>query len=94
MSATRTAGSYGTLKNNTKEEPTFLFDKSNYTLMLAGVGLILIGLFLLSGGKSPDPHQFNDAELYSFRRITLAPLVMLAGFGLEVYAIMKKPKEA
>jgi hypothetical protein len=69
----------------------FLFDRSNYTFMIAGVVLIMIGFMLMSGGKSPDPHKFNYDEIYSFRRITLAPIVALIGFGLEVYAIMKKP---
>ncbi|XZF12632.1 DUF3098 domain-containing protein [Chitinophagaceae bacterium MMS25-I14] len=72
---------------------TFLFDKTNYTWMLAGLALILLGFLLMSGGKSADPHQFNYDEVYSFRRITLAPIVILLGFGIEVYAIMKKPKE-
>ena len=71
----------------------FLFDRSNYTFMIVGVVLIIIGFMLMSGGKSPDPHQFNFDEIYSFRRITLAPIVALIGFGLEVYAIMKKPAE-
>ena len=70
----------------------FLFDKENYMLMFAGLALILIGFVLMSGGKSADPHQFNYEEIYSFRRITLAPIVLLAGIGLEVYAIMKRPK--
>ncbi|MDR3680353.1 MAG: DUF3098 domain-containing protein [Flavipsychrobacter sp.] len=80
-----------------KDEPrgnqTFLFGKENYTWMIGGVVLILIGFALMSGGKSPDPHQFNYDEIYSFRRITLAPIVILAGFVVEVFAIMKKPKE-
>jgi Protein of unknown function (DUF3098) len=71
----------------------YLFDRSNYTFMIAGVILIIIGFMLMSGGKSADPHQFNFDEIYSFRRITLAPIVALIGFGLEVYAIMKKPAE-
>lgn len=71
----------------------FLFGKENYTLMIAGVVLILIGFMLMSGGKSADPHQFNYDEIYSFRRITLAPMVILAGFVVEVFAIMRKPKE-
>jgi hypothetical protein len=71
---------------------TFLFDKSNYRLMLIGFGLILLGLFLMAGGKSPDPNVFNDAEVYSFRRITLAPVLMMIGFGIEMWAILKKPK--
>lgn len=72
---------------------TFLFDRSNYTWMIGGVALILIGFLLMSGGKSPDPHKFLYDEIYSFRRITLAPIVILLGFALEVYAIMKKPTE-
>lgn len=85
--------------NNTKKpaEPrgnqTFLFDKTNYMWMLGGLALILLGFILMSGGKSADPHQFNYDEIYSFRRITLAPIVILLGFGLEAYAIMKKPKD-
>jgi len=71
----------------------FLFDKSNYTWMIAGVVLILISLVLMAGGKSPDPHKFNYDEIYSFRRITLAPVLMMIGFAIEVYAIMKKPSE-
>ena len=71
----------------------FLFDRSNYTFMIAGVVLIIIGFMLMSGGKSPDPHKFNFDEIYSFRRITLAPIVALLGFGLEIYAIMKKPAQ-
>ena len=60
--------------------------------MWMGIGLlcILIGFALMSGGKSPDPHQFNYNEIYSFRRITLAPIVVLIGFAIEAYAIMMK----
>lgn len=72
----------------------FLFDRSNYMWMIGGIVLILIGFALMAGGKSPDPHKFNYDEIFSFRRITLAPLICLLGFGIEVYAIMKKPKEA
>jgi hypothetical protein len=76
-----------------KKEQTFLFDKDNYIWMIAGIALIFIGFMLMSGGKSPDPTKFNYDEIYSFRRITLAPIVVLLGFAIEVYAIMKKPKE-
>ena len=79
--------------NEPRGNQTFLFDKSNYTWMIGGVVLILIGFMLMSGGKSPDPHQFLYDEIYSFRRITLAPIVILLGFALEVYAIMKKPAD-
>lgn len=69
---------------------TFLFDRQNYIWMGVGLLCILIGFALMSGGKSPDPHQFNYDEVYSFRRITLAPIVIMLGFGIEAYAIMLK----
>lgn len=76
-----------------KKEITFLFDKENYMWMIGGVALIFIGFLLMSGGKSANPHEFHYDEIYSFRRITLAPITVLLGFAVEVYAIMKKPKE-
>jgi hypothetical protein len=69
---------------------TFLFDNTNYIWMGAGLLCIIIGFMLMAGGKSPDPHQFNYKEIYSFRRITLAPIVIMIGFGIEAYAIMMK----
>lgn len=77
-----------------KPEMTLLFDKENYMWMIGGVALIFIGFMLMSGGKSPNPHEFHYEEIYSFRRITLAPIVILLGFAVEVYAIIKKPKDA
>lgn len=76
-----------------KGNQVIMFDRDNYTWMIIGFLLIIIGFFLMSGGKSPDPTKFNYDEIYSFRRITLAPLVMMLGFVLEVYAIMKKPRQ-
>lgn len=73
---------------------TFLFDKSNYMWLFIGLGCILLGFILMSGGKSPDPHKFNADEVFSARRITIAPLLILLGFGIEAYAIMKKPATA
>lgn len=78
------------MSNNLKQD--FLFDKSNYKWMLIGVAFILLGLVLMAGGKSPDPHKFNYEEIYSFRRITLAPIMILLGLAIEVYAIIKKDK--
>jgi hypothetical protein len=66
------------------------FGKSNYTWMLIGAACIVIGMFLMSGGKSPNPDVFNANEVYSFRRITLAPIVIIIGFVIEIYAIFKK----
>ena len=64
---------------------------ANYKLMLIGLAIIIIGYVLMTGGGSDDPNVFNE-EMFSFRRITLAPIVVLAGFGFEIYAIMYKPK--
>ena len=66
------------------------FGKSNYTWMLIGAAGIVIGMLLMSGGKSPNPDVFNANEVYSFRRITLAPIVIIIGFVIEIYAIFKK----
>ena len=69
-----------------------LFGKENYMWMIAGIALVAIGILLMSGGKSADPNVFKENEVYSFRRITLAPIIILIGLGIEVYAICKKPK--
>jgi hypothetical protein len=67
-----------------------IFGKSNYIWMLVGAALIIAGMLLMSGGKSADPNVFNENEVYSFRRITLAQIVMIAGFLVEIYALFKK----
>jgi Protein of unknown function (DUF3098) len=72
---------------------TYMFGKKNYLMMVVGMVVIGIGFALMSGGKSADPHVFNADELYSFRRITLAPIVVLLGFVIEGIAIMWIPKE-
>jgi hypothetical protein len=66
------------------------FGKSNYTWMLVGATLIIIGMLLMAGGKSTNPDVFNADEVYSFRRITLAPMLIIAGFIVEIFAIFKK----
>lgn len=63
----------------------------NYILLIIGFAIIMIGFLLMMGGKSDDPNVFNP-EIFSFRRITLAPIVVLFGFVFEIWAIMKKPK--
>lgn len=70
----------------------FALTKKNYYLMAIGVAIIVIGFILMTGGGSTDPNQFSAEELFSFRRITLAPIVVIFGFGFEFYAIMKKFK--
>jgi hypothetical protein len=69
-----------------------IFTKDNYRWMLIGIIVIAIGMFLMSGGASKDPSVFNKDEVCSFRRITLAPILIMAGLVLEIYAIFKRPK--
>jgi hypothetical protein len=68
----------------------FVFDKSNYQLVILGLIFIAVGFILMSGGGSDDPNVF-DRSIFSFRRITLAPILVLIGYVIGVYAIMKKP---
>lgn len=72
---------------------TALFGKENYMWMLGGLIVLALGFFLMAGGKSADPNVFNEKEVYSFTRITLAPIFIIAGFVIEIVAIMKKPKQ-
>jgi hypothetical protein len=71
---------------------TSLFDKQNLMLMLLGVGVIALGMILMVGGSSKDPGVFNYDEVYSTSRITIAPILIIIGLGIEIYAIFKKPK--
>jgi hypothetical protein len=70
----------------------FAFGKENYRLMLIGLAFIVVGFLLMIGGGSADPTKFNP-EIFSFRRITLAPILILAGYVIEIFAIMKRPKD-
>jgi Protein of unknown function (DUF3098) len=79
-------------KNTPIVTRTNLFGKENYILMLAGLAVLALGFFLMSGGKSPDPKVFDTKEVYSTTRITIAPILIIAGFIIEIVAIMKKPK--
>ena len=67
-----------------------LFDKQNMWLMLLGVGVIAIGMLLMVGGRSNDPNTFNYDEVYSTLRISVAPVLIIIGLGIEIYAIFKK----
>ena len=70
-----------------------LFGKENYMWMLIGAAVLALGFFLMSGGKSDNPNIFNEKEIYSPVRITIAPLLIIAGFVIEIFAIMKTPKK-
>ena len=80
-------------KNENKEKLNFALGRENYKLLGIGFVIIVIGFLLMLGGKTKDPNEFSD-KIFSFRRITLAPLVVLAGFIFEIWAIMKKPKNS
>jgi hypothetical protein len=76
-----------------KEVKSFpIFEKDNYLWMLGGAVFITLGLILMGGGKSDDPNQFHPDQVYSTTRITIAPLLILAGFVVEIFAIFRKPK--
>ncbi len=76
-----------------EEDLGFAFHKENYLLLLVGLVLIAIGFLLMLGGGSDDPKVFSEA-LFDFRRLTLAPILILAGFIVEIFAIMKRPKSS
>ena len=78
-------------KNTNKPQKPFLFEKKNYMLMVIGLVVIMLGFALMAGGGSDDPEVFNEA-IYSFRRIRLAPTLVIIGLGIEIYAILAKPK--
>ncbi len=83
------SGSKGNVSTGSASK-SLLFNKDNYIWMGAGALLIIIGLFLMSGGKMPDPNTWDPDLIYSFRRTVLAPIVILLGLGVEIYAIFKK----
>jgi membrane-bound ClpP family serine protease len=78
-----------------KEEPSaagLAFTRENYILLAIGFAIIVLGFILMAGGKSANPEVFSK-KIFSFRRITLAPVIVLLGFAFEIYAIMKKPRK-
>ena len=75
--------------SNSKD--TFVFGRENYILMIIGLAIVFIGYLLMVGGASDDPTKFNP-EIFNTQRLTVSPIVILIGFIIEIYAIMKKPK--
>ena len=78
------------MKEDTKKQE-FLFGANNYKILIIGLVVIAIGFILMSGGANENPNVFNE-EVYNFRRIRLAPTVVLIGFGITIYSILKKSK--
>ncbi|MDR2126187.1 MAG: DUF3098 domain-containing protein [Prevotellaceae bacterium] len=86
-----------TIKKSTpikeNENKNFAMPSQNYKFLAAGCAIIVLGFLLMLGGGNEDPTQFDADKMFSFRRITLATLVVVAGFVFVGYAIMRKPKE-
>ncbi len=81
-------------KTDNNSTPNYALGKENYILLVIGFIIIITGFLLMIGGKSDDPNVFNEKEIFSTRRITIAPVVILFGYLFEIWAIMKKPKKA
>ncbi|MEP6927543.1 MAG: DUF3098 domain-containing protein [Ginsengibacter sp.] len=79
-----------TIQNSSAEN--ILFTKENYKWMVIGLVIMALGFFLMAGGKSSNPNVFSDQDVYSPMRITVAPILIVAGLLVEIFAIMKKPK--
>ena len=77
---------------NNQDNKDFLFEKVNYKILLIGIAVIALGFILMTGGGSDDPKVFNES-VFDFRRIRLAPTVVLIGFGVTIFAILKNPKK-
>lgn len=74
-----------------KPETDFLFDRTKYTLLIIGLVVTALGFILMIGGGSDDPNQFSY-DLFNFRRLTLAPFLVLLGYGIQIYSILKRKK--
>ena len=76
----------------TESKQMFDFGRRNYKFLIIGLALIFGGFLLMMGGGSDSPDEFNE-KMFGFRRLTLAPILILLGFAIEIYAIMSKPKD-
>ena len=73
-----------------EEKKNIVLNKKNYLFIILGCVVVILGFVLMSGGGSENPDVFNEEELFSFRRITLAPFLVMLGYGLVLFGIMKK----
>lgn len=99
VSTKKTAKSQAARKRATRSRSDnahieLIFGRQNYILMAAGAGLIFLGLILMSGGSMPSPDVWEPERIYSFRRTTLAPILIIAGLVVEIFAIFKRPESS
>lgn len=78
-------------KDGVKQSGGFVFDKKSYIYLAIGVAILIVGFLLMAGGAPKDQNTFNE-EVFNHRRITIAPLVVLGGYGFIIWVIMRKPK--
>ncbi|WP_299058727.1 DUF3098 domain-containing protein [uncultured Polaribacter sp.] len=78
------------MENENIQQPTFLFGKKNYIIMIVGIIFITLGFIFMAGGGSENPEVFNK-EIYNWQRIRLAPTLVIIGLGIEIYAILANP---
>ena len=83
----------GEQKRKQETKSNFIFGRQNYKFMFIGIVLIALGFILMAGGGSDDPNVFNP-EIFNFRRIRLAPTLILIGFGIQIYAILLNPNKS
>ena len=76
-----------------KNLKSFLFGKRNYQILFVAIAMVALGYILMAGGGSGDPNIFNP-EIFNFRRIRLAPTLVISGFGIAIYAILVRDKKA
>jgi hypothetical protein len=81
------------MKKENSSKADFALGKENFKYLIIGALIIIVGFLLMMGGGSNDPNVFNTSEIFSPRRIILAPIVVMFGFAFEIWAIMKKPKD-
>jgi hypothetical protein len=76
-----------------KKNTLFVFNKENYKFLFIGLAINIVGFILMIGGGSDDPNVFNEQELFSTTRITVSPILIILGYVIMIYAIMKKSKK-
>jgi hypothetical protein len=80
-------------ETTTRKEPRAFFDRDNILWMLIGAAVMIVGFLLMAGGRNEDPNVFDESKVYSTTRITIAPILILAGFVIEIYALFRHPKK-